>query len=315
MAQPCARKRRVPGRLGLKGEAMELFSVEGNPQRLDGGSMFGNCPRAVWERWCPADDQHRIDLACRCLLIRESSGRTVLLETGIGAFFPPKLRERYGVRDAHHVLLASLADHGLQPEDIDVVVLSHLHFDHAGGALTAFVDGAEPALVFSRAAYVVGQSHYERAQAPHPRDRASFIPELPALLRATGKLEVVAADAATSKTLGPMYRLLYSNGHTPGLMLSQVTTPQGRVTFASDLIPGTPWVHVPITMGYDRFPELLIDEKEALLERVVEDEGWLFYTHDPHVAASRVARDDRGRYRAVDVLSTVAWRHRDAEGH
>src|SRR5689334_20649215 len=108
---------------------MQLFSVEGNTQKLDGGSMFGNCPRVVWERWAPADDAHRIDLACRSLMVRDN-GRTVLCESGIGAFFEPKLRERYGVQESEHVLLRSLAEHGVAPEDVSVIVLSHLHFDH-----------------------------------------------------------------------------------------------------------------------------------------------------------------------------------------
>src|SRR5439155_14220970 len=110
-----------------------LDSVEGNTQRLDGGAMFGNCPRVVWERWAPPDEKHRIRLACRSLLIREDGGRTVLVEAGIGAFFEPKLRERYGVQEAEHVLVRSLASLGVSPDEVDIVILSHLHFDHAGG--------------------------------------------------------------------------------------------------------------------------------------------------------------------------------------
>src|SRR4051794_4333169 len=104
-----------------------LWSVLGNSQRLDGGAMFGNAPRAVWERWCPPDDAGLIPLATRALLVQEDSGRTVLLETGIGAFFAPDLRSRYGVVQSDHVLLDNLAALGVSPEDIDVIVLSHLH--------------------------------------------------------------------------------------------------------------------------------------------------------------------------------------------
>ena len=105
-----------------------LYSMEGNRQKLDGGSMFGNAPRALWERWAPTDDRHRIELACRCLLIREPD-RLILLEAGIGAFFEPKLKDRFGVQEDHHVLLQSLAAVGVSHTDIDVVVLSHLHFE------------------------------------------------------------------------------------------------------------------------------------------------------------------------------------------
>ena len=117
---------------------MELFSIQGNSQQLDGGAMFGNAPRALWSRWIEPDEQNRIPLACRCLLVKDLDGRNVLFETGIGAFFEPALRERYGVVESRYVLLESLAEAGLTDADIDVVVLSHLHFDHAGGLLAAW---------------------------------------------------------------------------------------------------------------------------------------------------------------------------------
>jgi glyoxylase-like metal-dependent hydrolase (beta-lactamase superfamily II) len=277
-----------------------LTSILGNSQRLDGGAMFGNAPRAMWERWIPPDDKNRIPLACRALLLRDA-GRTVLFETGIGAFFEPAMRERYGVVEDRHVLLESLAVVGVAPEDVDVVVLSHLHFDHAGGALTAWRAGEPPALAFPRAHWVVGAEAWRRAAAPHARDRASFIPELAPLLAATGRVEQVDGDR--SEVLGDGVRFHASAGHTPGLLLAEIAMPAGPVLFAADLIPGRAWVHAPITMGYDRFPELLIDEKTALLADLVARHGRLFFTHDAEIAMGTVARDDRGRYRTVDELA------------
>jgi len=264
--------------------------------------MFGNAPRAVWERWIAPDDRHRIPLACRALLVQDR-GRHILFETGIGAFFEPTLRDRYGVLEDRHVLLESLAGVGLRPDDIDIVVLSHLHFDHAGGALTAWRADAALELAFPRATFVVGRTAWDRARAPHPRDRASFIPELVPLLEASGRLEIVDGD--TSPTLGDGFRFHHSDGHTPGLLLTEIDMPSGPVVFASDLIPGRPWVHLPITMGYDRYPELLIDEKAALLADLVARRGRLFFTHDPDIALSRVAQDPRGRYQAVDAHATL----------
>jgi glyoxylase-like metal-dependent hydrolase (beta-lactamase superfamily II) len=274
-----------------------LTSILGNAQRLDGGAMFGNAPRAVWEAWIPPDERHRIPLACRAMLVRDR-GRVILCETGIGAFFDPAMRDRFGVVEDRHVLLDSLAAVGVRPDDVDVVVLSHLHFDHAGGALTAWRQGEAPALVFGRAHWVVGAEAWARALAPHPRDRASFIPALQPLIEATGRLELVTGER--SEVLGDGWRFHRSDGHTPGLMLAEVDLPDGPVVFCADLIPGKAWVHLPITMGYDRYPELLIDEKTALLADLLARRGRLFFTHDPVVAIGRLAKDAKGRYHTVD---------------
>lgn len=270
-----------------------IDAVMGNSQRLDGGAMFGNAPRAVWQRWIAPDEKNRVPLACRAMLIREAD-RLILLETGIGTFFEPKMRARFGVMEDRHVLIDSLAALGVTPGDIDVVVLSHLHFDHAGGLLTAWSEDAAPELIFENARFVVGRDAWERALNPHPRDRASFIPHLQPLLSESGRLEVVDGDA--SQSLGEGYRLHFSDGHTPGLMLVEVPSDDGPIVFAGDLIPGRPWVHAPITMGYDRYPELLIDEKTRLLDDLVQRGGRLFFTHDAEVAMARVVRDERGRF-------------------
>ena len=280
---------------------MKLWSILGNSQKLDGGAMFGNAPRALWSRWSVPDPENRIALACRALLASPLNGKTVLFETGIGAFFEPKLRERYGVVEDRHVLLDSLRAAGFEHEDIDVVVLSHLHFDHAGGLLAPWAEGRPPELLFPNATYVVSRDCWERAKDPHPRDRASFIPELPGLLERSGRLEIV--DGGTCKALGNSVRFHYSDGHTPGLMLAEIVGPEridgdahGGVVFCADLIPGRPWVHVPITMGYDRNAELLIDEKRTFLEDKLARNVHLFFTHDPGCALAQVTRDARGRF-------------------
>ena len=290
---------------------MKLWSLLGNSQKLDGGAMYGNAPKAMWGKWSGADDANRIDLACRALLAQPLNGKTVLFETGIGAFFAPDLRQRYGVQEDRHVLLESLREAGFSHEDIDVVVLSHLHFDHAGGLLAAWREGAPPELLFPNATFLVSAACWDRAREPHPRDRASFIPELPALLQASGRLELV--DATHSQALGDSVRFHFSDGHTPGLMLAEIVGPEhvageshGGVVFCADLIPGRPWVHVPITMGYDRNPELLIDEKREFLEDKLARNVHLFFTHDPGCALAQVVRDERGR---VGTAHEVAELH------
>ena len=201
------------------------WSLLGNSQRLDGGAMFGNAPRALWSRWIEPDELNRIPLACRCLLIEEERAdgiRRILCEAGIGAFFEPKLRERFGVVEREHMLLERLATIGLSPDDIDIVVLSHLHFDHAGGLLSAWREDEPSELVFKRARYVIGAEALERARTPHARDRASFIPRLIELLTElqteSGRLEIIGRrgegdqerlddEPLTSALLGAGYRL------------------------------------------------------------------------------------------------------------
>jgi len=294
---------------------MKLWSIEGNSQRLDGGSMFGNAPRALWTRWAEPDDLNRIRLATRGLLATPLNGRTVLFEAGIGAFFEPAMRERFGVAEPQHVLLDSLREAGFDHADIDVVVLSHLHFDHVGGLLAPWREGRAPELLFPNATFVLGRKHWARACNPHPRDRASFIPELPGLLQASGRLEFVEEGATSTPALGDAVRFHYSDGHTPGMMLAEILGPEtrdgqphGGVVFCADLVPGLPWVHVPITMGYDRFPELLIDEKQAFLEDKLVRGVHLFFTHDPEIALAQLARDDKGRFTAIHALERLAAR-------
>lgn len=283
--------------------ARTITTLSGNTQKLDGGAMFGNAPRALWQRWMVPDELNRIDLGCRVMLVREP-GRNILVEAGIGAFFSPEQKERYGVSEEHHVLLEKLAALGLSDADIDIVILTHLHFDHAGGLLAAYEEGQPPRLLFPKACFITGERQWERALNPHARDRASYIPELLALLEGSGRLALIA-DGETLPILGDAWRFHVSDGHTPGQLLPEVAMPSGPVVFGGDLIPGAPWVHLPITMGYDRFPEMLIDEKARLLEQLIGRRARLVFTHDPSVAVGRLERDAKGRFGLVESSGDV----------
>jgi glyoxylase-like metal-dependent hydrolase (beta-lactamase superfamily II) len=281
---------------------MKLISLLGNSQKLDGGAMFGNAPKAVWQNWYDCDELNRIHLQCRCLLVQDGD-RNILFETGVGAFFEPKLRERFGIQEPEHRLVEELAKHDVTPDDIDIIVLSHLHFDHAGGLLSMYSADQSPELVFKNAHVIVSEHAWQRAVQPHLRDKASFIPFLTDMLEQSGRLERVQGTRA--QILGDRFRFHFSDGHTPGMLLTEIETDDGPIVFAADLIPGTAWVHLPITMGYDRYPEQLIDEKRRLLSDLAARGGKLFFTHDPVTALASIELSDNGRYSAGGLVESM----------
>jgi len=276
---------------------MKLISLKGNSQKLDAGSMFGNAPKALWSRWVDVDESNRMQIACRSLLAKDSQGKNILFETGIGAFFEPKMKARFGIVEDSHVLLKSLKEQKLTHQDIDVVVLSHLHFDHAGGLLSAWKEGEQTQLLFPNAQFLVSSDHWQRATHPHPRDKASFIPNLTQMLLDSGRLHLLSGRR---HELLPEVTFEYTNGHTPGMMHAVIED----VVFCADLIPGKAWVHVPISMGYDRFPELLIDEKSEFLNKHLQAGNRLFFTHDPDYAVSSIQLNE-GRFSTRDDIKEL----------
>ena len=232
------------------GNLKQLWSILGNSQRLDGGAMFGNAPKALWTRWITPDSENRIPLACRTLLVKDGT-RHILFETGIGLCFPPAA-DRFGVFETEHVLLNGLEEIGLSHTDIDVVVLSHMHFDHAGGLLTAYEEGAPQSLLFPNATYIVGKEAWDRALTPHYRDKASFLPHLNRLLEESGRLHTVSGS--TTDILGPDYTF-----HQPrsisGLLLTEIAMPKpNRLCRRLDL--GYTLGSFTHNNGICRYPEL-----------------------------------------------------------
>ena len=272
--------------------------------KLDGGAMFGNAPKALWSRWMPADDRNMIHIGSRALLIETRSHR-LLFETGAGAYLSPEMKQRFQIGENRHVLLDSLAEKGLGHEDITHVILSHLHFDHAGGLLEAWQKDRDPDLLFPNARFYVGKENAERSRRPHLRDRASFIPGLVERLDATGRLTLIR-DKDHLDLDEVRVEFMESRGHTPGMILSWIRTPDHHLLFAGDAAPGAAYVHLPITMGYDRFPEDLINEKKFFFDRVRELDAWVFYTHDPVYAASRLNYDEtRNRYLPRNLVKNL----------
>ena len=285
---------------------MECFSIEGNRQWLDGGAMFGNAPKSLWNRWVKCDRQNRISLACRGLVVR-SENLILLFESGIGFYMEPKLSSRYGVEGDSPLLLKNLAKKGIGEEDINYVILSHLHFDHAGGLVPEWpeIDKADWAPHFPYATYLVGKTQYDRSLSPHPRDYASYIPGLAEKLKESGRLVLLDSCKPDMEDLKGWLSFFYTNGHTPGMMHALIRGKRETIFFCSDMVPGTPWINLPIVMGYDRYPEQTVNEKKIIMERAVA-EGWLFfYTHDPNIVASRIKLNNKGKYEASEPIAMM----------
>jgi glyoxylase-like metal-dependent hydrolase (beta-lactamase superfamily II) len=253
---------------------------------LDGGSMFGSVPKPLWSRTNAPDERNRIRLAMRCLLL-EGHGRRILVDAGLGTKFDAKLREIYRVEDEPS-LETSLTEYGLTTADITDVLLTHLHFDHAGGA-TMLVDGRlVPRLPNAR--YHVQQRNWENAHAPNPRERASYMPENFDPLEQAGVLDRWHGAGEP----WPGIELIPAQGHTRGQQLVRVSGGGQALYYVADLIPLAPHVRIPFVMGYDIAAIETMEEKRALLTRAAAEQAWICLEHDPGTALARpeAAGDD-----------------------
>ena len=253
---------------------------------LDGGAMFGSVPKALWQRSNPADEANRITLACRHLLI-ESENQRILVDTGLGHMWTEKQGRIFRIEQPEHALDEALAAAGFSREQITDVVLTHLHFDHAGGATIA--DGSEIVPAFPNATYYVQWSQWELANNPSPKDRASFVPDNFVPLKRHGRLEIL--DGA--EEIAPGVEIMVGNGHTDGHQMVKVRgglPGRGEETavFMGDTVPTASHLRLPFIMGYDLRPLQTLAEKQRLLARAAEEGWWLFFDHDPHVPGVKV---------------------------
>jgi glyoxylase-like metal-dependent hydrolase (beta-lactamase superfamily II) len=269
----------------------QICALETGRFALDGGAMFGVVPRPLWEKRLPPDEHHRVPLALRCLLVR-TAGRTVLVDTGMGDKWPDKARAIYAL-DGARSLLASLAAQGVQPDDVTDVVLTHLHFDHAGGTTRRSAAGAVE-LTFPRATHHVQRRNWEHAQRPNDRDRGSYLAENFAALEGSGRLDLLDGPGE----LFPGFHVFLSEGHTPGLQLVRLEGDGRALLYCADLIPTSAHLQPAWGMGYDLQPAVLLEEKKALLARAAAEKSIIVFEHDPRIAACTVRHD--GAHAAVD---------------
>ncbi len=270
--------------------------------KLDGGAMFGVVPKVMWAKKHPADDSNRIDLDLRCLLV-ETGNKRILVDTGMGDRWDEKELRIFDLVRRPNQLVAELAEAGITRESITDVILTHLHFDHAGGALREGDHGLES--VFPAASYWVQKRQWDWAGHPSMRDRASFRREDFASLETAGMLKLV--DGA--QEIMPGVRVSPVSGHTPGQQVVEFHTGEGTVAYVADLIPFLSQLHVPWIMGYDLNPLLTVTEKKQFLTRAVEDRITLVFEHDPEHEAATV-KFEGGRFQA-DEIFTLADRNQN----
>jgi glyoxylase-like metal-dependent hydrolase (beta-lactamase superfamily II) len=271
---------------------LELISLSDGTFRLDGGAMFGVVPKPLWERRAPADARNRIRLGLRPLLVRGE--RTLLIDAGIGGKMEAKSVEIYDI-DRSRNLSDSLASEGVSPSDIDIVLASHLHFDHAGG-FTTRDDSGRLVPTFPRARYIVRTAEWDDAAHPHERNRASYLAENFKPLADFGVLDLVAGN----ETIMPGVRVVRTGGHTMHHQIVVIESGGRTAVFAADLMPTTAHVDEPWIMGYDLYPMDTLRFKRTFVREAITHEYLIFFEHDPDIAAGFIRESD-GR-RSVEAL-------------
>ncbi|MGA2719193.1 MAG: MBL fold metallo-hydrolase [Candidatus Acidiferrales bacterium] len=255
---------------------------------LDGGAMFGVIPKPMWEKKMPADARNRITLSMNCLLI-SASGKRILVETGAGNKLNTKLRDIYGLDGPR--LVDRLRDYGLKPEDIDIVIDTHLHFDHCGGNTRIENGKAIPA--FPNAQYFVQKGEYDHALEPTERDRASYFPENYVPIADAGRLTLLETD----KVIAPGVEVIRVPGHTANMQCVKLTGGGKTAFLFADLVPTTAHLSLPWIMGYDLYPMTTLENKKKWIPEALR-EGWLaLFAHDANVPAAWL-REREGRWEA-----------------
>jgi len=260
-----------------------VHTLEAGALWLDGGAMFGSVPRPLWSRTNPPDERNRIRLAMRCLLL-VGHGRRVLVDVGLGAKPGEKFRDIFRVEDEPR-LEDSLAAAGFGPRDVTDVVLTHLHFDHAGGATVETPEGLRPSMPAAR--WLVQRRNWDNAHAPNPRERASYLVENFDPLERAGVLDYCDGPARP----WPGVSLFTAEGHTRGQQLVRIEGGGRVVYFVADLIPTASHVRIPYVMGYDVAAIETMAEKQALLQAAADEGAWIALEHDPVVAFAKPVRE------------------------
>lgn len=277
---------------------MKITAIETGKLLLDGGAMFGTVPRALWEQLNPPDERNRCSWALRCLLV-ETGSRKILVDTGIGDKQGAKFRSHFGLGEGGGVVNA-LQQMGHEPESITDVLLTHLHFDHAGGALR-FDDGGRLVPSFPGATYWSNETHYKWAISPNAREKASFLPENFEPLKAAGLLKFIDEQKGDVAWLdGISIRFTY--GHTEAMMAPIFHCGGRTLVFCADVIPSSFHLGLPYIMAYDIRPLQTLEEKERILEEGAAGGHFLAFAHDPYCPGISLQRSAGGKIEKKEEL-------------
>lgn len=269
---------------------MNLHVIHTGNFKMDGGAMFGVVPKTIWERSYPADEKNLTSWAMRCLLI-EDGDRLILIDTGIGNKQSEKFFGYYFLH-GDQSLHSSLHQAGFSRDDITDVFLTHLHFDHVGGALE-FANGSKQTIktTFPRATYWSNEAHWQWAMNPNPREKASFLKENLQPLADSGQLEMVDLTAPSPFT---QFDILTVNGHTEKQMIPLIKYRDKKIVFAADLFPSVGHIPLPYVMSFDVRPLLTMEEKKAFLKEALNNQYYIFFEHDPSYEVCTLQQTEKG---------------------
>jgi len=266
---------------------MNIYSVETGYFKLDGGAMFGVVPKSIWHKINPADENNMCNWAMRCLLIEEGN-RLILIDTGIGNKQDEKFFSHYYLH-GNSSLETSLQQHGFSCDDITDVILTHLHFDHCGGAIKRAGEKLVPA--FKNAVYWSNARHWKWATEPNAREKASFLKENILPIKESGRLKFVEEQRDEFPSFISIRQVF---GHTDAMMLPQFNYKGKSILYMADLLPSAGHIPLPYVMAYDMFPLTTLNEKKSFLEEALANETILFFEHDPEIECATLQATERG---------------------
>lgn len=273
---------------------MKLYPIETGNFKLDGGAMFGVVPKSIWQRTNPADSQNKIELAMRALLI-EDGNRLILIDCGLGNKQSEKFFGYYDLWGDYD-LTTSLATHGFTKEDITDVFLTHLHFDHCGGAVQRNSTNEGYELAFKNARYWSNSHHWDWATQPNSREKASFLSENILPIKESGNLNFIDLPSNNNylKNSPLGFDVIFVDGHTDKQMLPVIRYKGKTIIYVADLIATAGHIPLVYVMGYDTRPLLTIQEKGDFLNHAVEEEYLFFFEHDAYHELATVTRSEKG---------------------